>query len=288
MLPQLLDPSEGILFCALVAAGFVGSFYLFPGALFASRNDPAVIRNRFKASLGSCVVSSVSMVLLLQYKGVIGYEVSILGLFHSLGFRFDGLMAALFLPLLLTAVIFFGPIMSEGLIHEALPFQPGFNSAFNIFALRTYVVGPIVEEIVFRMCMIPPLKASGFSNVAIIFGSPLFFGIAHLHHAWEAYRQGGSTPHALRQAVSSSIFQLAYTSVFGAYSAFLFLRTGHIAAPILCHMFCNYLGFPDFEAIRHDPKLKTALMACYVGGVAAFSFMLFPLTEPGMYHSVLW
>ena len=33
------------------------------------------------------------------------------------------------------------------------------------------------------------------------------------------------------------------------YSALLFIRTGHFAAPFLVHAYCNFMGFPDFVEV---------------------------------------
>ena len=33
------------------------------------------------------------------------------------------------------------------------------------------------------------------------------------------------------------------------YSALLFIRTGHFAAPFLVHAYCNFMGFPDFAEV---------------------------------------
>lgn len=41
--------------------------------------------------------------------------------------------------------------------------------------------------------------------------------------------------------------QFLYTSIFGWYAAWLFVRSGHLAAPVAVHAACNALGFPDFE-----------------------------------------
>ena len=52
-------------------------------------------------------------------------------------------------------------------------------------------------------------------------------------------------------------FQSTYTTIFGMYSAFLFIRTGHIAAPVVAHGFCNFMGFPDFnELLNHPPRTR--------------------------------
>jgi prenyl protein peptidase len=58
-----------------------------------------------------------------------------------------------------------------------------------------------------------------------------------------------------------TVFQFAYTTLFGWYASYLFLRTGpspllspshtltndctgSIIPPILAHIFCNYMGLP--------------------------------------------
>lgn len=47
-------------------------------------------------------------------------------------------------------------------------------------------------------------------------------------------------------ALLRSLFQFGYTSVFGFYAAFLYLRTGSLPAAILAHSFCNWMGLPRF------------------------------------------
>lgn len=41
-----------------------------------------------------------------------------------------------------------------------------------------------------------------------------------------------------------SCFQLLYTSLFGFFAAFVFLRTGNLFAAIAAHTFCNFMGLP--------------------------------------------
>ena len=64
-------------------------------------------------------------------------------------------------------------------------------------------------------------------------------------------------PHAGKFELMCSRFQSTYTTIFGMYSAFLFVRTGHIAAPVVAHGFCNFMGFPDFnELLNHPPRTR--------------------------------
>ncbi len=60
---------------------------------------------------------------------------------------------------------------------------------------------------------------------------------------------------------------------------FLFLRTGHFIAPLAAHVFCNWIGFPDFPRILRHPSARLALAV----GIVAFTLALHPLTRPIVY-----
>lgn len=80
--------------------------------------------------------------------------------------------------------------------------------------------------------------------------------IAHLHHAYENYHRLGATSEAFKIAMFSSTFQFCYTTIFGWYASFVFLRTASIWPPILCHSFCNVMGFPDISEINEKRPLE--------------------------------
>ncbi|XP_071690675.1 CAAX prenyl protease 2 [Rutidosis leptorrhynchoides] len=147
----------------------------------------------------------------------------------------------------------------------------------NISAWRIYIVAPLTEELVFRACMIPLLLCGGFKPYTVILLSPVFFSLAHLNHLLEFYMQQDSG--FLRAAMVVG-FQLGYTVIFGSYASFLFVRTGHIAAPLVSHVFCNYMGLPVF--FSH----KTGMVSvAFVAGVVSFVYLLFPLTSPDLYNN---
>jgi prenyl protein peptidase len=131
-----------------------------------------------------------------------------------------------------------------------------------------------------------PLLVGPLSPETAVLVAPLFFGVAHLHHAVERVRKG----QAVAAAVAVSLFQMVYTTLFGAYSAFLFLRTGHLAAPVLTHSLCNFMGFPDVGEIFRRPTTgeRAGLAAAYVMGAVSFALMLFPLTDPDMYGNDIY
>jgi len=58
---------------------------------------------------------------------------------------------------------------------------------YFIFSLYILFQGPISEEFIFRSCMVSVCYMANFSNTFMIFVLPLFFGVAHVHHAYEQY-----------------------------------------------------------------------------------------------------
>ncbi|MBN3323668.1 FACE2 protease, partial [Atractosteus spatula] len=144
--------------------------------------------------------------------------------------------------------------------------------------LRNQVVAPLTEELVFRACMLPMLVPCAGPTRAI-FTCPLFFGVAHFHHVIELlrFRQG-----TVLGIFLSAVFQFSYTAVFGAYTAFIFIRTGHLVGPVLCHSFCNHMGFPALSAALDHPQ-RLFLLGFYLLGVLLFLLLLFPLTDPLFY-----
>ena len=63
--------------------------------------------------------------------------------------------------------------------------------------------------------------------------------------------------------------QFTYTSLFGAYSSYLYLRSGLIYGPLLAHAFCNVMGLPDFGAVPTHPR-RALLAPAFVIGLAGF------------------
>jgi prenyl protein peptidase len=149
--------------------------------------------------------------------------------------------------------------------------------------------------------LIVPLHVlAGFSAKDVIFLTPLYFGIAHVHHLYEFRLTHPQTP--LFIAVLRSLFQFTYTSLFGFFAAFVFLRTGNVYSVILAHSFCNWMGLPRFygrvgiqagEPIGppskddeqpggeqiHGPAWTLGYYILLVAGALGFYWQLFPLTE---------
>eukprot|EP00118_Oscarella_pearsei_P009963 m.58934 g.58934 ORF g.58934 m.58934 type:complete len:95 (+) comp34846_c0_seq7:799-1083(+) len=86
-----------------------------------------------------------------------------------------------------------------------------------------------------------------------------------------------------------SIFSLAFHTdrfllhVTKMDSALQFCK-GHLIAPVICHAFCNFMGFPDFGRIYELPRKQGALLSvAYVAGAIGFIALLNPLTSPKLF-----
>jgi prenyl protein peptidase len=106
---------------------------------------------------------------------------------------------------------------------------------------------------------------------------------AHINHAYESYVKKGRTRQALMGAAGMAAFQLLYTTLFGWFATFLFLRTSNLIGPCLCHTFCNMMGFPDVTNIQYFGRWKKWLYLTFVLGMVLFGLLLRPLTHPAWY-----
>ncbi|CAO1625025.1 unnamed protein product [Parajaminaea phylloscopi] len=231
------------------------------------------------------------------------------------------LLPVLLYPLGLTMLLFAGPLYVEYLDGSLpLPFSGGRRSKvvsdedkrasspvakirnwlaswWNMYGLRNFVVGPLTEELIWRSCV---LSVSAFAKNAstgapsssrawLILGTPLYFGIAHLHHAREVYISRGKTREAAKFAGLQATVQLAYTTVFGWYANWLWLRTGNVLAPLVSHVFCNIMGLPNpWAAAREHPQRRTAIFATHLLGIAMFASCLQPMTRPSLFGGSLY
>lgn len=82
-------------------------------------------------------------------------------------------------------------------------------------------------------------------------------------------------------------FQFAYTTLFGWLATFLFLRTGHLAAPLAAHVFCNWAGFPPFGEMWEHPRAIVLLLTT-AGGLVTFVLQLGRMTAPSRYGNEVY
>ncbi|XP_053515253.1 CAAX prenyl protease 2 isoform X2 [Artibeus jamaicensis] len=105
-----------------------------------------------------------------------------------MGFRLEGFFPAALLPLLLTMILFLGPLMqlsmdcscdlADGLKVVLAP-RSWARCLTDMRWLRNQVIAPLTEELVFRACMLPMLAPCTGLGPAV-FTCPLFFGVASI------------------------------------------------------------------------------------------------------------
>ena len=158
-----------------------------------------------------------------------------------------------------------------------------FNQLNDLCFWRSYIISPFTEEFVFRSCMLPLLLPHlGLAKLILV--TPLFFGLAHLHHIIEGAILNEAP---IEHLIAEHLFQFIYTYIFGIYSSFLFLRTGNFFSSFVSHSFCNVMGFPNIRQLftEFEFKFKMFLSAMYVLGLICFFSLINPLTQPSYFNN---
>jgi len=221
----------------LISVVFVGSLYLWAFVdgkkyLTANRNHPAIIKKR------AISATLATIVLLCVFSWTIGVSPIISALGLSLPSRHPCPTTLLLHVLLsvasgvvLTLALFLGPLVMEiaDTVSEASDRVPSqspnhhkelvsiiaknvsdFLSTclFDPLFLRAQIVAPIAEEICYRLLPIL-LLSSTWSCSQLIWITPLFFGMAHLHHVFSLILLEGVPWHS---AILSSRLCLPFLS----------------------------------------------------------------------------
>lgn len=208
-----------------------------------SRDAPSVIRARIRFVTTSVCISSLITAYLLSERA---YQ-SAPTILHTFGlYPVDVLAIAS--STLLTSLLFAGPLFEKAVVESGwrtwIQATELKETLASWIGWRNFIAGPVTEEILFRSVLVslhahtrPPLPLS-----FLIFVTPLYFGVAHVHHFYEYKLTHPQTP--LLPAVLRSLIQFAYTTIFGWYATFLFLRTGSLWTVVLIHIQCNWIGLP--------------------------------------------
>lgn len=124
---------------------------------------------------------------------------------------------------------------------------------------------PIIEEILYRYCNGNMWESAGISQLKIIFISPFLFGIAHFHHFFES-----TSP--WKKKLLKVLIQVCFTSLFGFWTTFCWVKTHGLLTCIILHQFCNYMQFPNFNAAMNWPNLsqRKAIYTAYIAGLIIF------------------
>ncbi|XP_068572713.1 CAAX prenyl protease 2-like [Cebidichthys violaceus] len=242
-----------VLSCLLLACLYVGSLYVWRSSL--PRDHPSLIKRSCASVL---LVSALSPAVVKAWMH--WADVKVFYLVHSAMDNPDGF---------------------TGELQSALNVQSWMLCVGDAVWLRNQLVASVMEDLVFRGAMLPMLVPCT-GPTAAIFIAPLFFGVAHFHHIIEQRRLQKDSMSVIL-LVSGS--QFLYTTVFGAFTSFIFMRTGHVVGPVLCHSFCNSQGLPDISSALQHPQ-RSALLFSYLMGLLLFLVLLFMLTDPFFYGAI--
>jgi len=282
-------------YCSLLAVSFVGCLYVFvpPTIRKFSRDHPTHIRYRSRACLIVCGLAILSYPSFFcandnDANNKPNFSAGRSMLLPPLG---DGAFRDTFGVLIHTCILYTGssvasllciyefrkrlanpPSLMEQLHRYFKGITPDNEQRFWI-CIRNFVIAPWTEEIIFRGCMIPVMLATGMSASRVALVAPLFFGVAHLHHAIQKL-SNGERP---KTVILITIFQFLYTSLFGSYASYAFVRVGSVLSVTLSHSYCNWMGLPDFGVFansRHPLyRYRGILFVSYMIGIGAFWYL---------------
>ncbi|KAB1223588.1 CAAX prenyl protease 2 [Morella rubra] len=287
--------ATAVIACTAMALLYVAILYA-PTLILRLPPPPSLksfLIRRFLCAAISSIVSLLVCALILPGRS---REASIL--FGVYGIRVDHIWEAIVFPVSLTSLMYAGSLVHKSVLladswrqnlndGEDFSFEWAksvvqefldsiISVASNVLAWRNYVVAPLTEELVFRACMIPLLLCGGFKPYTVIYLCPIFFSLAHLNHLMEFYSKQNYS--LVKTAVVVGL-QLGYTVIFGSYASFLFIRTGHLLAPLVAHIFCNFMGLPVLFSRR-----KGMVSVSFVAGAVGFILVLFTMTRPELYN----
>lgn len=252
----------GLLWCLIISLIYLSSVYLTRNAR-GDRNSYNVIKGRIVNVIASTMLS-LAFVVTLYLNG--GY--SLKDTLNQLGLTHFHARS-----ITLTPLLYLGYIVQLLITHSPL------TESLDIHFLRNIIVAPLTEEVCYRLCIVSLLRLDdhSYSNMSIVLLSPLFFGLSHLHHGVVSYLQHRS----VARSIIITSFQFAYTSLFGSFAAFIYLRSGSIYPCIISHSLCNYFGLPMINEIKYvDRKYKKMIISTsYAFGIYLFIYLLWPLTH---------
>ncbi|MCJ1449150.1 MAG: hypothetical protein MMC23_009669 [Stictis urceolatum] len=206
-----------------------------------SRDSPAVIRTRVRLVGTCCAICAHTTTLILRHYCSHTFSSAL----RQMGLFPPPILGTL-LPLVLTAILFLGPLFERGIVLGGLTTWLRGKELLRTLeswpGYRNFIAGPATEELLFRGTLVPLFLHSPLSTTQVVLLAPLPFGLAHVHHAYEFRLTHPTAPMVL--VIAQSLFQFVYTTLFGWFAALVLVRTGSLWACVLCHAFANWMGLP--------------------------------------------
>ncbi|KAL5105320.1 CAAX prenyl protease 2 [Taenia crassiceps] len=277
-----MDSADGFLVqplvrCVVYCIVFIAALYLYGGV---DRNALKSVRQRIVSGSVACGLILTDTLVFTRLPNTSLWSPNSYD-FSRLFLRRQHLVLALLLPTLSTALLFLAPLWYEWRARRSYALQDFMNElryVCDLTRLRNIVIAPLVEEIIFRGCILFHLQRRFDSCAALCLGSGLLFSISHFHHVVEKVYAGL----AVREALLDVLSQVLMTAMFGVYSTLLVLRSGHIAAAVGVHSLCNAMGMPDItiemqlSAIRDPQWGRRVYVALLIIGFISWLVLIGP------------
>lgn len=255
----------------IISINYVLSVYI--NSKGADRNDPIVIKQRLWNVGLISVVNCVIVVVYLRYV----FQFSVFESLVKIGFipsftninQFFVYVYEIIKIFILLNILYVGPLFDEFLISGNLDAICDLKHQLkDIYSIRDHLVGPLTEEITYTSLLLnissPPVDDH---NILYCFYKSLYFGIAHIHHAYYLLKQE-QYQGQYGTVFTSCFIQLLYTTIFGTYTNLQFIRSGNnLASCILAHIICNIYGLPQAPRALSSGKYVALLV------VGLFSFV---------------
>ncbi|AMD20307.1 HDL437Wp [Eremothecium sinecaudum] len=262
----MVNTSFAFILSIYVSTSYVASLFLLSkgGIMYMlQRNDPTVMRCRIKRITLIClaniaIVPCMHWLLSDDPNLTISKCVLNLGIVPGLyvragslhwdviGYFWDAARAVG-----LTAILYGCDMVDSILYYFMMPYWDPVadfrDEILNLHGFRNIVVGPATEELVYTSMNLQNylILANSTPTTTLLLLLPLFFGFAHIPHGMEMYF---SRNYTIAEILNRCLFQILYTTVFGAFTNFIYLRTGNLYACILVHALCNYMSFPNLSS----------------------------------------
>ena len=183
-----------------------------------------------------------------------------------------------------TIILFLGPILQNIFTFINYDYKYIYKGSMNLYfkrlqrdmlsfdTFKALIIGPFTEEMIYRSFGCSLWESAHISYLKTIFILPFLFGVSHLNKVF------------LEKTISSIKLKdfvpylgvLGFTTLFGWWEAFVWLRTHSYFTCTFIHTFCNYMTFPDFkEALEwQNPVQKIFLYLGYLIGLIYFFFSI--------------
>ncbi|SCV01877.1 LANO_0F13982g1_1 [Lachancea nothofagi CBS 11611] len=287
-----------IIISLYVSISYVAAIHLWSGRIGdfkIRRDDPRVIKSRVKRVIVITVINLVTVPCLISSFGIVSFKDALLSMgllpggYLSKGGGITMDMRAFcgdtYRALELAFILYCGPLLDNILYYLLTPGAP-FSAAWydlkseivTIWGFRNYFFGPLSEELFYTAMLTNVFIFTSPKSVTlntVLWVPPLFFGLAHAHHGWEMHSLG---MHAPGQILATVLIQLSYTTVFGAFTNFIFLRSGrNLWCCVILHAFANYMGLPQGSelATHFESSASPVAFRSLLGQIWKYSYVAF-------------